>query len=104
MGLDPGEKQQSCRGHLDKAELLALRSFLVLHATGKCSFVIVFFKYSIYTLIHAGSEGYASAYLAYPVAPPLTEGHAGRGGRRPEIRARDGIASERSVLYMPSES
>jgi hypothetical protein len=30
-----------------------------------------FFKYSIYTLIHAGSAGYAGAYLAYPVAPPL---------------------------------
>jgi hypothetical protein len=30
---------------------------------------------------------------------------AGRGGRRPDIRARDGgIASERSVLSMASES
>ena len=35
----------------------------------------VFYKYRrIYMKAIAGSVGYASAYLAYPVAPPLTSG------------------------------
>ena len=50
MGLDPGEKQQSCRGHLGKAGLLVLHSFSVLQATGKCSFVFVIFSNTVYIL------------------------------------------------------
>jgi hypothetical protein len=69
MGL---EKQQSYKGHLGKAGLLACCvrfQFSSLHVS--VLLFLFFFKHSIYTLIHAGSAGYASAYLAYPVAPPL---------------------------------
>ena len=43
MALDPREKQQSCKCYLGKDVLLALRQFLVLQPTCKCSFIFVFF-------------------------------------------------------------